>query len=164
MRGTQADRRLRGVLRGIIPAYAGNTGANCASTLPVRDHPRVCGEHKQIGDSEVFSAGSSPRMRGTQARIAHQHYLFGIIPAYAGNTNLPGRSSASGRDHPRVCGEHRLSAPLRPKCRGSSPRMRGTLFWLMNRNSVYRQKKSRFSAAFIGYGALLMPVAGFPQS
>jgi hypothetical protein len=37
-------------------------------------------------------------------------------------------------------------------------------FWLMNRNPVYRQKKSRFFAAFIGYGALFVPVAGFPQS
>lgn len=36
-------------------------------------------------------------------------------------------------------------------------------FWLMNRNPVYRQKKSRFFAAFIGYGALFVPVAGFPQ-
>lgn len=32
----------------------------------------------------------------------------------------------------------------------------------MNRNPVYKQKKSRFFAAFIGYGALLMPVVGFP--
>ena len=67
MRGTLRLGLQRGQIRGIIPAYAGNT--NCGSGLPLgsRDHPRVCGEHilgVRIPDGEI-----------------------GIIPAYAGNTN-----------------------------------------------------------------------------
>ena len=45
MRGTQVRGRS-GILRhGIIPAYAGNTGAVLDSDFHRGDHPRVCGEH-----------------------------------------------------------------------------------------------------------------------
>ena len=51
--------------------------------------------------------GSSPRMRGTQARRIHRHHRHGIIPAHAG--------------------EHRMSIVSTAPLVGSSPRMRGTL-------------------------------------
>ena len=48
-----------------------------------------------------------------------------IIPAYAGSTWTRRSPSISARDHPRVCGEHTLSAHWRGQALGSSPRMRG---------------------------------------
>ena len=51
---------------------------------------------------------------------------YGIIPAYAGNTDARLRGVTVDRDHPRVCGEHIevvRAVGLQP---GSSPRMRGT--------------------------------------
>ena len=45
MRGTRARRGERRILRGIIPAYAGNTSSRTANGGHQRDHPRVCGEH-----------------------------------------------------------------------------------------------------------------------
>ena len=33
---------------GIIPAYAGSTGARPAACPVYRDHPRVCGEHESL--------------------------------------------------------------------------------------------------------------------
>ena len=65
-------------------------------------------------------------MRGT---LAFGHDLLaapGIIPAYAGNTELAGTAYMAGRDHPRVCGEHLYLLLLALVIVGSSPRMRGT--------------------------------------
>ena len=66
-------------------------------------------------------------MRGTQAWCRARAPESGIIPAYAGNTRLPGSCSRDVRDHPRVCGEHvRFQGAVEDRW-GSSPRMRGTL-------------------------------------
>ena len=109
--------RMRGTLNypsgdaeaaGIIPAYAGNTSIEhrkrrwnwdhprvCgehtpsarSSPLP-RDHPRVCGEHMVSRSLAMASLGSSPRMRGTLFLAGVDGDDLGIIPAYAGNTQL----------------------------------------------------------------------------
>ena len=52
---------------------------------------------------------------------------MGIIPAYAGNTQVLERTYNSCRDHPRVCGEHSEETNTTTTWTGSSPRMRGTL-------------------------------------
>ena len=91
---------------GIIPAYAGNIRHRSRHKAAPRDHPRVCGEHADLGTVAGYALGSSPRMRGT---LSH-------FPAVV-----------SGRgDHPRVCGEHASLAQIVPWPKGSSPRMRGT--------------------------------------
>ena len=46
MRGTLPSTIRSAETRGIIPAYAGNTMAVMFSRIDVRDHPRVCGEHR----------------------------------------------------------------------------------------------------------------------
>ena len=72
----------------------------------VRDHPRVCGEHR-LGVLAVL-------------------IMSGIIPAYAGNTSIDGRIGQKYWDHPRVCGEHAFDDAEWITVEGSSPRMRGT--------------------------------------
>ena len=67
-------------------------------------------------------------MRGTRRIVRSRIGRAGIIPAYAGNTDNPTVQSASGRDHPRVCGEHVNAHTTQLNIQGSSPRMRGTLF------------------------------------
>ena len=47
MRGTLDQRHHRNGRLGIIPAYAGNTSVPSGTIIPSRDHPRVCGEHRQ---------------------------------------------------------------------------------------------------------------------
>ena len=53
----------------ITPACAGTThiGENCVDV--VRDHPRVCGNHKDDFIGEPNSAGSPPRVREPQAEL-----------------------------------------------------------------------------------------------
>ena len=126
MRGTQS--RCRPCMRrtGIIPAYAGNTRGGSNATADIRDHPRVCGEHTSRNSSRRRMTGSSPRMRGTRHRRSVRSLRAGIIPAYAGNTGWYVSRYAARRDHPRVCGEHRILSGLVGRIQGSSPRMRGT--------------------------------------
>ena len=72
--------------------------------------------------------GSSPRMRGTLAGLRQQDRHRRFIPAYAGNTAWRRNFLLQSSVHPRVCGEHIEMAIQSDGGRGSSPRMRGTLF------------------------------------
>ena len=65
-------------------------------------------------------------MRGTLATVLLSVCLAGIIPAYAGNTDVAGAEFLRHRDHPRVCGEHTAAGTANVTVKGSSPRMRGT--------------------------------------
>ena len=132
---------------GIIPACAGNTRRRTCRRTRRRDHPRVCGEHLTrtfqlmltVGSSprvrgtpskavsSLSTTGSSPRVRGTLLSIGVDAIEHGIIPACAGNTTRQCATATLRRDHPRVCGEHPMSAPISTPVAGSSPRVRGTL-------------------------------------
>ena len=65
-------------------------------------------------------------MRGTRSLRSTTAVSSGIIPAYAGNTQLFVHVCELHGDHPRVCGEHRLIVSQVFLDLGSSPRMRGT--------------------------------------
>ena len=126
MRGTRQHLAWIDQVRGIIPAYAGNTSPRRRTGRLPGDHPRVCGEHLCRASSYWTSEGSSPRMRGTLfLRIIGLR--FGrIIPAYAGNTEARSTPACPKWDHPRVCGEHQHDGKTVLVLQGSSPRMRGT--------------------------------------
>ena len=127
MRGTQGGVVVGGGAHGIIPAYAGNTPCIPVFCGMNGDHPRVCGEHRNPASVVAVGTGSSPRMRGTRGTRRLYGGGEGIIPAYAGNTRSHMCMSCVVRDHPRVCGEHRLDSIEKELATGSSPRMRGTL-------------------------------------
>ena len=116
------------VLQGrIIPADAGSTPSPWPGPAPPPDHPRGCGEHCYSPANGLKPPGSSPRMRGAQSPQWEPPDRRGIIPADAGSTRLACAGSRSSRDHPRGCGEHRLSDLMTVREGGSSPRMRGAL-------------------------------------
>ena len=126
MRGTHTAPLVIPNGPGIIPAYAGNTRMRTAIRPRAWDHPRVCGEHGWPKLIHGVNVGSSPRMRGTPARLRRSAIRKGIIPAYAGNTAMRRPPTCAPRDHPRVCGEHLDIMPGDRIQAGSSPRMRGT--------------------------------------
>ena len=135
--------RRHGVDR-FIPALAGNTIGPWTrrSTVPV--HPRACGEHDAAEVVSGKMTGSSPRLRGTRRispsarpitvhpRACGEHSLSAgiarcrrFIPAHAGNTPHLEVRRARGRFIPALAGN--TSTRLRHiRCRGSSPRMRGS--------------------------------------
>ena len=65
-------------------------------------------------------------MRGTLRFCAVKTVTGGLIPTYAGNTELFFYSAEGVGAHPHVCGEHFTSGKGGMSRAGSSPRMRGT--------------------------------------
>ena len=110
----------------ITPACAGNSLARFFLYFLLKDHPRVCGEQMAVTIENLEKAGSPPRVRGTAITEAEAANIFGITPACAGNSWLPGDSTTSSRDHPRVCGEQLDSTRAYRPLSGSPPRVRGT--------------------------------------
>ena len=127
VRGTRAaDGWSAGACR-IIPACAGNTGQITLAYVEKSDHPRLCGEHKNILQRAKTGAGSSPLVRGTRAAGELDDGVRRIIPACAGNTSSTCSRLSSPADHPRLCGEHQQAVHRKFRNSGSSPLVRGTL-------------------------------------
>ena len=129
MRGTPVCSTCTPRNTGIIHAYAGNTHFIVFITVARRDHPRICGEHRLGPHHPVTRPGSSPHMRGTHHVREEVAAAAGIIPAYAGNTEVHFVSFLVSGDHPRICGEHGDYADYAIRNKGSSPHMRGTPIW-----------------------------------
>ena len=128
VRGTRQKMVPSRVNGRIIPACAGNTPRHrpAHSALNARDHPRVCGEHREGAEDAGHRQGSSPRVRGTPAGLPCTRPISGIIPACAGNTIRSACAPLHRWDHPRVCGEHEMLVTDGSGKQGSSPRVRGT--------------------------------------
>ena len=109
----------------IIPAYAGSTDSKECPSIPIRDHPRIRGEHASDAQMEAFSAGSSPHTRGAPAQRQQAPNPRRIIPAYAGSTSSPTPAKRTAGDHPRIRGEHPGIGTTGTPYRGSSPHTRG---------------------------------------
>ena len=86
----------------------------------------MCGEQWALRALFDFSAGSSPRVRGTDITAATNANGYGIIPACAGNSLSRSSAPTTSWDHPRVCGEQTDSYSRSTATPGSSPRVRGT--------------------------------------
>ena len=89
----------------ITPAYAGKRPWLAAYCARCGDHPRVCGEKKQLGGTLDDTAGSPPHVRGKAGRGGQNLARRGITPAYAGKRPGWADSGCQRGDHPRVCGE-----------------------------------------------------------
>ena len=87
----------------------------------------MCGEHCGPLSGGVRTRGSSPHVRGTLLPTLALSLALGIIPACAGNTSWRSTTVAHWRDHPRMCGEHRMDCLGHCVSLGSSPHVRGTL-------------------------------------
>ena len=125
-RGTGRQVDLVGIEFRFIPAWAGNRRVVTRGFTRHTVHPRVGGEQSSDTVPPICADGSSPRGRGTVARLDPAPRLDRFIPAWAGNRPLrPGLSPGSSV-HPRVGGEQWAprGVPFLPL--GSSPRGRGT--------------------------------------
>ena len=153
-RGAPMSEPLPVERRRIIPAYAGSTEPDPIKPPIGEDHPRIRGEHAQRIAVDGAPPGSSPHTRGAPASNLQQSMGAGIIPAYAGSTDSLTLGPPTGRDHPRIRGEHtgfgrarRHRRRIIPAYAGSTaprsrrsrrgqdhPRIRGeheTLVWLL---------------------------------
>ena len=125
VRGARAGRARPAGPSGIIPACAGSTGHSRFRVLLIRDHPRMCGEHRSLTDSLSPARGSSPHVRGALPDLVPGVEEGGIIPACAGSTAASIQPVSASWDHPRMCGEHMVSTRRICQPSGSSPHVRG---------------------------------------
>ena len=102
---TNADRDGRRNHR-FIPARAGNTSRESSRTAPISGSSRAGGEHSAMRGFMSPMTGSSPRGRGTRAGRSEVLRRVRFIPARAGNTTTPRRSTTCPPVHPRAGGEH----------------------------------------------------------
>ena len=84
------------------------------------------GEHSTLTGLLTKNPGSSPHARGTPVVGDVPGFMYGIIPACAGNTTPVRSPRGSRRDHPRMRGEHGYPPLGGGICQGSSPHARGT--------------------------------------
>ena len=131
MRGALGQKVLDALGLGIIPACAGSTRKHAQPKLQARDHPRMCGEHGNVGKAPTRQTGSSPHVRGAPVSQSLLDCRAGIIPACAGSTCCRRASGCRPRDHPRMCGEHHINPEnvgncggIIPACAGSTARLR----------------------------------------
>ena len=98
---------------GITPACAGTT--RYMQDLPVhtRDHPRMCGDHIRFVCFFCIYWGSPPHVRGPHMYSRTRSQKIGITPACAGTTASVISTVLHIRDHPRMCGDHRLKNSYR---------------------------------------------------
>ena len=124
-RGAPGFRDLVSVGARIIPACAGSTRPGPRMPEPLRDHPRMRGEHMPESTPSVLMPGSSPHARGALAACSASILYRRIIPACAGSTGSAAACSCPRGDHPCMRGEHTFE-PAPTSCRPeSSPRARG---------------------------------------
>ena len=109
MRGKVRLLVVASVSRGITPAHAGKRMICPIMRWMAGDHPRACGEKSQVCFSERFGGGSPPRMRGKELTPDYRGVWDRITPAHAGKSGNAGKKNVPSRDHPRACGEKKLS-------------------------------------------------------
>ncbi len=157
LRGTPCWFDLSLAYRRFIPALAGNTFFQRSAELQRAVHPRACGEHFFDYLLILYDYGSSPRLRGTHALYCSHCVHNRFIPALAGNTHSSRYSLSLKPVHPRACGEHICLGIFSNRFIGSSPRLRGTLLYILSRN-----KHTRFIPALAGntFYVLTLPYTG----
>ncbi len=93
-----------GVVAGSIPAGAGETRTRAAMLRNQWVHPRGCGGNVVRISRQELETGPSPRVRGKLEATHHGAWLFGSIPAGAGETAVRSDDLVLPMVHPRGCG------------------------------------------------------------
>ena len=109
----------------LIPAWAGKTACRLGCEHAETAHPRVGGENPEIVTELVGADGSSPRGRGKLGCGFELGEIRGLIPAWAGKTEIRQAPGKIDQAHPRVGGENVSRARYTALSFGSSPRGRG---------------------------------------
>ena len=126
-RGTLLTSSASPIQQRLIPACAGNTYEAASRPRFRAAHPRLRGEHPCGIKLAAVVGGSSPLARGTRYKYQHSPPAGRLIPACAGNTDVPHQAVVFGGAHPRLRGEHGVVAGtnhrefrLIPACAGNT--------------------------------------------
>ena len=125
MRGKVSDASGRFLTYRITPAYAGKS-----------DRVKHCGS---------MLMGSPPPMRGKGCTSCRAILEVGITPAYAGKSEALASNPDAQEDHPRLCGEKRMTDRPFTEKQGSPPPMRGKVT-----ESNLLTRENRITPAYAG--------------
>ncbi len=125
MRGNLLARKPQRNPVGPIPAHAGEPGKRIRGYGRMKAYPRACGGTVLVLARAGIIPGLSPRMRGNQISRITNAYLFGPIPAHAGEPQSELPASRGKWAYPRACGGTTVSDNVESRRVGLSPRMRG---------------------------------------
>ena len=124
---------MRQTLRS-IPACAGEPLNSTERIKLTQVYPRVCGGTICAPVLALAAMGLSPRVRGNHPHPEVRPFVYGSIPACAGEPLADDGCSCFTAVYPRVCGGTRVVFPRLTPVPGLSPRVRGNL-------GVYRQER-----------------------
>ena len=93
----------------LIPAHAGKTSRPPWALSPAWAHPHSRGENGISFVRAIFTADSSPLMRGKRGVLLRALSGPGLIPAHAGKTSMALQRSPRSPAHPRSRGENQLA-------------------------------------------------------
>ena len=125
VRGNRQAPPPQPLLRGPIPACAGEPGRGSSGFRTGAAYPRVCGGTLPRRPIRFPPGGLSPRVRGNPGRMENPFAAKRPIPACAGEPPCaisPGPGSAA---YPRVCGGTYATGAWSASTDGLSPRVRG---------------------------------------
>ena len=125
VRGKVYNELILGLSRRITPACAGKRKSFQSYSLPVKDHPRLCGEKSTHFASRTTVNGSPPPVRGKGRSGEKSKPLQRITPACAGKSVMDVLDELMDTDHPRLCGEKVSGCIARSLPVGSPPPVRG---------------------------------------
>ena len=119
------------VSTGSSPRVRGLPGDKSSPTYVAEDHPRACGVYYRDPVYTPVACGSSPRVRGLLHDIGDKIEEIRIIPARAGFTARVTVRKMWKLDHPRACGVYLTGLYCDVVSTGSSPRVRGLLWYVV---------------------------------
>ncbi|CAI8736319.1 protein of unknown function [Methylococcus capsulatus] len=135
VRGSRGFGHADKVLKGSIPACAGEPALRLRRGYRRWVYPRVCGGACAFCLHMSDSWGLSPRVRGSHLGAARDRAQLGSIPACAGEPVQLRCSSSQQAVYPRVCGGAVAWRNQAIGDEGLSPRVRGSL--IMAKASVW---------------------------
>ena len=114
---------------GITPAHAGKSGNYSTGAASGKDHPRTCGEKASDTHTDCKASGSPPHMRGKVNGKGGASMKKRITPAHAGKSERQRNIRLLPADHPRTCGEKRVTLLRNASRDGITPAHAGKSGW-----------------------------------
>ena len=93
---------------GSPPQVRGKLTDSISSNPACEDHPRRCGENRELWLYIIKKRGSPPQVRGKRQFASEPVVAVGITPAGAGKTDGFLKEIRPVEDHPRRCGENMI--------------------------------------------------------
>ena len=169
----------------IIPAYAGSTGAFASPKLPgkgssphtrgaptpsgrcsssSRDHPRIRGEHENAQTVNAGCAGIIPAYAGsTQLVLRSERSAVGSSPHTRGARRPKHRLLRRRRDHPRIRGEHSAQSSKQHHRKGIIPAYAGSTMKMEGEKYYFKGSSPHTRGALARVGRLSRRCGDHPR-